>query len=176
MRLQGVGSITAIFLTYPKERANWTFPCRLPASAQPTAFSIGSKAMASRCSCCMGPWCRAPCSIRSSLCSKNGSACSFPICAVTAGAGISAGPYDVPALAADLDVVLAESGFEHCAVMGYSHGGAVAQQLAHTRPAAVSRLILACTYACNAATLKERPEGEVFTALLHVFSPAAWPS
>jgi alpha/beta hydrolase family protein len=54
------------------------------------------------------------------------------------------GPCNVQALASDLDVVLAEAGFDRCAVMGYSHGGAVAQQ------------ILACTYACNVSTLRER--------------------
>jgi 3-oxoadipate enol-lactonase len=81
------------------------------------------------------------------------------------------GPYDVPALASDLDVVLAEAGFDRCEVMGYSHGGAVAQQLARTRPAAVSRLILACTYACNVSTLRERVECGVFLALLRLFGP-----
>lgn len=81
------------------------------------------------------------------------------------------GPYDVATLAADLHIVLAEAGFDRCAVMGYSHGGAVAQQLAHTRPAVVSRLILACTYACNASTLKERLEADVLWALLLFLSP-----
>ncbi len=52
------------------------------------------------------------------------------------------GPYDVAALAGDLETVLAEAGFERCTVMGYSHGGAVAQQLAHTRPTVVNELIL----------------------------------
>jgi pimeloyl-ACP methyl ester carboxylesterase len=79
----------------------------------------------------------------------------------------------VAALAADLDTVLAEARFNRCAVMGYSHGGAVAQQLAHTRPAVVSKLILGCTYARNVSTLKERLEGELFAALLHIFSPGA---
>jgi pimeloyl-ACP methyl ester carboxylesterase len=81
------------------------------------------------------------------------------------------GPYDVPALAADLETVMAEAGFERCAVLGYSHGGAVAQQLAHTRPARVSRMMLACTYACNVATLRERMEAGVFVSLLALFSP-----
>jgi 3-oxoadipate enol-lactonase len=48
------------------------------------------------------------------------------------------GPYDVAALAADLDIVLAEADCKRAAVMGYSHGGAVAQQLVHSRPAVVS--------------------------------------
>ena len=81
------------------------------------------------------------------------------------------GPYDVPALAADLDPVIAESGFERCAVLGYSHGGAVAQQLAHAKPESVRRMMLACTYACNVATLRERVEAGVFLLLLRVFSP-----
>jgi 3-oxoadipate enol-lactonase len=81
------------------------------------------------------------------------------------------GPYDVPALAADLDTVLTEAHFNRCTVMGYSHGGAVAQQLAHTRPDVVGKLILGCTYACNAATFRERLEGQVFAALLGVFNP-----
>src|SRR5262249_23610498 len=81
------------------------------------------------------------------------------------------GPYDVAALASDLDIVLAEARVNRCIVMGYSHGGAVAQQLAHTRPAAVSKLILACTYACNVSTLRERLECTAFLALLRCFSP-----
>lgn len=85
--------------------------------------------------------------------------------------GLLPGPYDVPGLAADLDVVITEAGFERCAVLGYSHGGTVAQQLAHTRPARVSKMMLACTYACNVITLKERMEARVFLALLHLFSP-----
>jgi 3-oxoadipate enol-lactonase len=81
------------------------------------------------------------------------------------------GPYDVEALTSDLDVVLADAGFARCAVMGYSHGGAVAQEFARTRPAAISRLILACTYACNVSTLRERLECSVFLALLRLFDP-----
>jgi len=82
------------------------------------------------------------------------------------------GPYDVAALAADVDTVLAEAGFDGCAVMGYSHGGAVAQQLTHTRPSAVRKLILTCTYACNASTLREYLEASVLVALLRLISPA----
>jgi pimeloyl-ACP methyl ester carboxylesterase len=81
------------------------------------------------------------------------------------------GPYDVQGLAIDLDAVVAEAGFEKCAILGYSHGGAVAQQLAHTRPARVDNLILTCTYACNGAMFRERMEVRVFQALLALFSP-----
>jgi 3-oxoadipate enol-lactonase len=85
--------------------------------------------------------------------------------------GALPGPYDVAALAADLDTVLAEAGFDRPAVLGYSHGGAVAQQLAHTRPAKVGKLILACTYACNVATTRERLEAGVLAMLLRILSP-----
>jgi len=34
------------------------------------------------------------------------------------------GPYDVAALASDLDLVLAEARVNRCTVMDYSHGGA----------------------------------------------------
>jgi 3-oxoadipate enol-lactonase len=85
--------------------------------------------------------------------------------------GDLAGPYDVAGLAADLDIVLAEAHFDRSAVMGYSHGGAVAQQLARTRPAAISKLTLACTYACNVATLRERIEAGVLLTLLRLVSP-----
>ena len=83
-----------------------------------------------------------------------------------------AGPYDVAALSADLDLVLADASYDRTIVMGYSHGGAVAQDLAHRRPEIVSRLILACTYACNVATARERIEAGVLLALLHLVSPA----
>jgi pimeloyl-ACP methyl ester carboxylesterase len=86
--------------------------------------------------------------------------------------GALGGPYDVAALAADLPTVLSEADFKRCAVLGYSHGGAVAQQLARAQPAHVERLMLVCTYACNVATLRERVEAHIFGMLLRLFSPA----
>jgi pimeloyl-ACP methyl ester carboxylesterase len=82
-----------------------------------------------------------------------------------------AGPYDVPSLAGDLDCVLAEAGFERSVVVGYSHGGAVAQQFARMQPQRVSKLVLACTYACNVATTRERIEAGVLVSLLSVVDP-----
>lgn len=81
------------------------------------------------------------------------------------------GPYDVVGMTADLDAVLDHAGFEACAVLGYSHGGAVAQQLVHTRPDRVRRLMLTCTYACNVSTPRERLEASVLLALLAVVTP-----
>ncbi len=81
------------------------------------------------------------------------------------------GPYDVPHLAEDLGDVLRETGHHQVAVLGYSHGGAVAQQLARSRPDAVARLMLVCTYACNASTIKEHLEAEFLSLLLTFLSP-----
>lgn len=81
------------------------------------------------------------------------------------------GPYDVPSLTADLDAVLEHAGVESCVALGYSHGGAVAQQLAHTRRGTVERLMLVCTYACNVATPRERIEASVLQMLLTLFTP-----
>ena len=81
------------------------------------------------------------------------------------------GPYDVAAMASDLGAVVAEAGFARVNVLGYSHGGAVAQSLARARPHAVAKLFLVCTYACNVATLREYLEGLALLSLLSVVSP-----
>ncbi len=91
------------------------------------------------------------------------------------GHGLSkslAGPYEAEDLAADLAAVLADSGVERAAVMGYSHGGAVAQEFARRHPAAVSKLMLVATYACNVGSFRERLEARIAVALLRVLSPA----
>lgn len=64
-----------------------------------------------------------------------------------------------------------EARFERAAVLGYSHGGTVAQQLAHTRPKSVSQLVLACTYAYNMGTPRERIEASLFLALVALLGP-----
>jgi 3-oxoadipate enol-lactonase len=81
------------------------------------------------------------------------------------------GPYDVAAMAADLGVVMTDAGFARANVLGYSHGGAVAQVLARLRPETVAKLFLVCTYACNVATLREYFEGVAMVSLLSVVSP-----
>jgi 3-oxoadipate enol-lactonase len=80
-------------------------------------------------------------------------------------------PYTVRQLAADLSALLDHLGIESAAVLGYSQGGAVAQQLAMDHPHQCSRLILGCTYAFNMATRSEWIEGHVAPILVGVLGP-----
>jgi 3-oxoadipate enol-lactonase len=80
-------------------------------------------------------------------------------------------PYSVEQMTADLDAVRTEAGFTRGLVLGYSHGGTVAQQLARNHPEAVSRLLLGCTYACNVATAREWVEAWILQLLLLLVSP-----
>jgi 3-oxoadipate enol-lactonase len=81
------------------------------------------------------------------------------------------GPYDPATMAGDLHAAMADAGLAHADVLGYSHGGAVAQVLARDRPQSLSKLILVCTYACNVATLREYFEGLALVASLSVGPP-----
>ena len=54
-------------------------------------------------------------------------------------------PRSIPALADIAVAVLAAAGHARADVLGFSHGGAVAQQLAATKPGSVRRLVLAAT-------------------------------
>jgi 3-oxoadipate enol-lactonase len=81
------------------------------------------------------------------------------------------GPYDPAAMAGDLDAMMTEADFGRGLVLGYSHGGAVAQALARAKPDAVSQLLLTCTYARNTATLREYLEGLVLVGLLSFVTP-----
>lgn len=58
---------------------------------------------------------------------------------------LSAGPYDMADLAADLEALLDGLGWEQCALVGLSFGGMVAQELAVTHPDRVERLALLST-------------------------------
>jgi 3-oxoadipate enol-lactonase len=77
-------------------------------------------------------------------------------------------PYTVAQLASDLARLLDHLGVDSTAVLGYSQGGAVAQQLALDHPARCERLVLACTYAFNMATVREKVEGRLVPLLLGV--------
>lgn len=85
--------------------------------------------------------------------------------------GDLAGPYNSATMAQDVLSVMDEVGFRRGLVLGYSHGGTVAQELARARPQAVGGLFLTCTYACNVMTLRERIEGQVLLAVHAIVSP-----
>jgi 3-oxoadipate enol-lactonase len=80
-------------------------------------------------------------------------------------------PYTARQLAADLAGLLQRLGVESAAVLGYSQGGAIAQQFALDWPERCSRLVLACTYAFNMATPREWLEGHVTPFLLRLLGP-----
>jgi 3-oxoadipate enol-lactonase len=77
-------------------------------------------------------------------------------------------PYTVTQLAADLAALVDDLGLTSVDVLGYSQGGAVAQQFACDHPDRCRRLVLACTYAYNMATLRERVEGRAAPLLLRL--------
>jgi pimeloyl-ACP methyl ester carboxylesterase len=77
-------------------------------------------------------------------------------------------PYTAVQLASDLLLLLDHLGIDSTAVLGYSHGGTIAQQLALDHPTRCDRLVLACTYAFNMATPREWLEGHLGPLLLHV--------
>lgn len=77
-------------------------------------------------------------------------------------------PYEVSQLASDLSRLLKHLGIESAAVLGYSQGGAVAQQLVLDYPEQCNRLVLACTYAFNMATIREKLEGHMVPLLINV--------
>jgi pimeloyl-ACP methyl ester carboxylesterase len=85
--------------------------------------------------------------------------------------GEMGGPYDPATMAGDLHAAMAEAGFARANLLGYSHGGAVAQVLARVQPQSVSKLVLVCTYACNVATWREYLEGLALVASLSVVPP-----
>lgn len=75
-------------------------------------------------------------------------------------------PYTVAQLASDLARLLDHLGVRSAAVLGYSQGGAIAQQLALDHPQHCGRLVLACTYAFNMATWNEWLEGHLVPPLV----------
>ena len=77
-------------------------------------------------------------------------------------------PYTAAQLASDLSRLLDHLGIDSTAVLGYSQGGAIAQQLVLDHPKRCDRLVLACTYAFNMATFRERLEGHLVPLLVHV--------
>ena len=77
-------------------------------------------------------------------------------------------PYTAAQLASDLSRLLEHLGIDSTAVLGYSQGGAIAQQLVLDDPKRCNRLVLACTYAFNMATFREKLEGRLTAPLVYV--------
>ena len=77
-------------------------------------------------------------------------------------------PYTVAQLAADLARLLDHLGIASTAILGYSQGGAIAQQLVLDHPKSCDRLVLACTYAFNMATTREWLEGHLAPLLIRL--------
>src|SRR5881296_1343395 len=75
-------------------------------------------------------------------------------------------PYTAAQLASDLSRLLDHLGIDSTAVLGYSQGGAIAQQLALDDPTRCDRLMLCCTYAFNMSTAREKLEGRLLPWLV----------
>ena len=82
-------------------------------------------------------------------------------------------PLSIPGLAALAVAVLDAAGLDNADVLGFSHGGAVAQQLARDRPDRVRRLILVSTSCGVGATPGQR--GETLHALGTPSAGYPWP-
>jgi pimeloyl-ACP methyl ester carboxylesterase len=77
-------------------------------------------------------------------------------------------PYTAAQLASDLARLLDHLGIDSTAVLGYSQGGAIAQQLVLDHPKRCDHLVLACTYAFNMATTREWLEGHLAPLLIRL--------
>ena len=82
-------------------------------------------------------------------------------------------PFSMPGLAEIAVAVLDAAGLDDADVLGYSHGGAVAQQLVHDEPGRVRRLVLAATSCGVGATPGAGRDG--FRGLRTPTVANAWP-
>ncbi len=79
------------------------------------------------------------------------------------------GPPFTPAqMASDLAKLLDHLAISSTVVLGYSMGGAIAQQFAIDHPDRCRRLVLASTYTCNVATFAEKLAVRIFPPFIRV--------
>jgi pimeloyl-ACP methyl ester carboxylesterase len=77
------------------------------------------------------------------------------------------GPCTTEAMAADLESVLDDLGITSAHVLGYSHGGAVAQVFARNHPERVRSLMLVSTYAVQRVTWWQRLLGHASPGMIN---------
>ncbi len=77
-------------------------------------------------------------------------------------------PYTPAQMASDLARLLDSLGIESTAVLGYSMGGAIAQQFALDYPKRCERLVLASTYTYNFVTFGDKLVGWLIPILLRI--------
>ena len=77
-------------------------------------------------------------------------------------------PYTAGELAFDLRRLFDHLNIGTADILGYSQGGAIAQQLVLDHPRLCKRLVLACTYAYNMGTTREWIEGHLAPILIRL--------
>jgi 3-oxoadipate enol-lactonase len=82
--------------------------------------------------------------------------------------GALPGPYHMEQLAHDLAQLLDDLQVDAINVLGYSQGGAVAQQFAHDYPERVHSLTLCCTFAYNLLSRREQMESTLSPLLIRI--------
>ena len=93
------------------------------------------------------------------------------ICPDLRGYGASTGlgpPYTIPQMAKDVVELLDHLGIEQVDLLGYSEGGIISECIAATYPSRVRRLILACAYAYNQGSIREKLEATIVPWLFRV--------
>ena len=71
------------------------------------------------------------------------------------------GPYTAEQMSEDLAQLLESHGIASADVLGYSRGGAVAQEFARRHPDRIRRLVLVCSYVSHSLSLLERLENKL---------------
>lgn len=82
--------------------------------------------------------------------------------------GALPGPYSVKQLARDLAQLLDDLQIDAVDILGYSQGGAVAQQFAYDYPERVDSLTLSCTFAYSMLSRREQMESMISPWLIRI--------